>query len=72
MKIVNILNYGKVVQSYRSNKSVRLIVGMLDPYSHSYDSVNEVLNCHMTKEKHSLPDLLTLNVGVTDRITPTP
>lgn len=72
MKIVNILNYGKIVQSYRSDKSVRLIVGMLQPYSHSYDSINEVLNCHMTKEQYSLPDLATLNVGVTDRITRTP
>lgn len=72
MKIVNILNYGKIVQSYRSDKSVRLIVGMLQPYSHSYDSINEVLNCHMTKEQYSLPDLLTLNVGVTDRIPRTP
>lgn len=72
MKTVNILNYGKIVQTYRSDKSVSLIVGRMQPYSHSYDPVNKILNCHMTKEKYSLPDLPTLNVGVTDRITPTP
>lgn len=70
MKIVNIINYGKIVQTYRSDKSVSLIVGKLQPYSHSYDSANKVLNCHMTREQYSLPDLATLNVGVTDRITP--
>lgn len=70
MKIVNIINYGKIVQTYRSDKSVSLIVGKLQPYSHSYDSVNKVLSCHMTKEQYTLPDLPTLNVGVTNRIPP--
>lgn len=68
--IVNIINYGKVVQTYRSDKSVSLIVGKLQPYSHSYDSVNKVLSCHMTREQYTLPDLATLNVGVTNRIPP--
>ena len=68
--IVKILNYGKVVQTYRSDKSVSLIVGKLQPYSHSYDSINKVLLCHMTREQYTLPDLPTLNVGVTNRIPP--
>ena len=72
MTRVDVCNYGRVVQSYQSDKHISLIVGKLQPFAYSYDSVNKVLTLHMTREQYALPDLPTLNVGVKDRYTITP
>lgn len=69
MTRVDVCNYGRVVQTYESDKPIRFIIGKFDPYAYTYDSVNKVLTLHMTREQYALPDLPTLNVGVTDRYT---
>lgn len=68
--LVKVCNYGKVVSTYQSDKSIRLIVGRADPYSFVYVQETDSLELHMTRERYPLPDLLTINVGTTNRIPP--
>ena len=58
---VNILQYGKVVSTYQSNKPIRLIVGKVNPYHSSYDKDSDTLSLHLTKEKFSIAPLLSIS-----------
>jgi len=68
--LVKVCQYGQVVSTYQSDKSIRLIVGKSNPYSFVYEYETDTLELHMTKERYPLPDLLTINVGTTNRIPP--
>ena len=61
MTIVNVLNYGKIVQSYRSDKPIKVIIGKVNPFYSYYCKDSDTLSLHLTKEKYSLPALLSLS-----------
>lgn len=68
--LVKVCNYGEVISTYQSDKPIRLIVGIRDPYSFVYEYETDTLELHMTKERYRIPAVTTINVGVTDRIPP--
>jgi hypothetical protein len=67
---VKLLNYDKVTFEFTSQKSRTLLSSKYNAYWSTYCADTDTLYLHLTRELIAPTDILTLNVGVTDRVVP--
>ena len=60
MKVV-LVAYGKETHSYHTENSVKIVIMKNNPYDFMFDTNTNTLYLHQTKEKYSLPALLSLS-----------
>jgi hypothetical protein len=58
---VTIMAYGKKTHSYHTESPVKMIILKNNPFDFMYDANTNTLYLHQTKEKYSLPALLSLS-----------
>jgi len=68
--IVKLMAYDKVTFEFTSQKSRTLLSSKYNAYWSTYDKDTDTLCLYLTKERIAPTDILTLNVGVTDRVVP--
>lgn len=60
---VTLIAYGKEIHSYHTEKSVKMIILKNNPYDFTFNVDTNTLYLHQTKEKYSLPALLSLSTS---------